>query len=343
MPLHGDQITALAKLIARQWDGEKILMFASDHFDLDLEAKVPAGGLLDWAICLLSDRNLPPNDQILLETLEKHGNAAIRAAATELLHPKHFPPTAEAFDAIVVGSRPFVNRDKLREELRRFTRAETRVLVIRGPEPCGKSYSWELLQHVAWTQAAAKAQPLSLKDTAYTPREFVEQVFSLLDLDPARLPRMTDQPQPAHVGPLVNAFMGQLGNLQRRYWLIVDDLNDPGVAPAVRETAYALALAVEKTKPDNLWVALIGYNAEITEFDLFNIAKEDARFYDAEHLAKFLQSISNAGPKPLTEDRALEIATLELTRFPKLTKAAMAEVTISVVGLAENLKLGLQP
>lgn len=343
MPLNGDEVRRLTEVIAQWWDVPTLQQFANDNFSIDLANKVPAGGLFERAFKLISDMNVPPNDRILLDAFEMYGNAAIRAIAQDLLKPKYFSPTGHPHDAIILGRAAFVDRDGLRQALPPFTGAQTRVLIVRGPDACGKSYTWELLRLLAREQLGAIAQRLRIKDPRITPREFVAQAFSLLDLDVNKLPPLPDQPQLAHVDPLVNAFKGQMVKLPKRYWLVIDDLNDPQVTRDVRETAYALAYAVEETQPENLWVALLGYNSEVADTDLRWVAQEDARFFDATHLGTHFESLAAAGPKPLTAERAREIAKVIMTSLAVPTKDAMAKLTQDVEAIGEKLKAGLQP
>lgn len=348
MPLTGAQITRLANELAKEWDIPTLNLFASDYLDINLDKLTLGSELKERAFKLITMLNsqLPPRDGEMLEKLRVCHNARLRNVAIELLTPLFFSPTEDPHDAIVLGKTVFVDRAELRQKLREFTSPSpytTRVLIIRGDEPCGKSYSWSFLRHLAATSVGAIPQRLRLKDTSYTPKELIEQVFSLLDMDRTKLPPMIDEPQLAHTGPLMNAFKGQLAALQRRYWLAIDDINDPSVTPPIRETTYAIAYSVEEARPENLWVALLGYNALITDDELRWVAQDDARFPDAALLAEHFQYMANAGPKPLRLPKAREYADLLLAKYPELTKEAMTKLTPLIERFGEKLKMGQRP
>ena len=91
---------------------------------------------------------------------------------------------------------------------------------------------------------------------------------------------MADEPQLARIHPLINSLMGQVVHLKRRYWLAIDDINDPAVTPPIRDVLYAIACSVEDDRPENLWLALLGYNSLITDSELRWVAQDDARFPD---------------------------------------------------------------
>jgi hypothetical protein len=171
----------------------------------------------------------------------------------------------------------------------------------------------------------------------------MEQVFLLLDLDQSVLPQLTDDPQLARIEPLINAFIGKLPSIKNRIWLVVDDLNEPDVTPAIRDTALAMARAVELQKPENLWLALLGYNAEIQDPDLLRAAVDHAEFPNAKFVADHLVLVAGASPVPLTAQRAKEIADLLFVKYPGRDKVSMTKMTLEIERLGEKLKAGQQP
>lgn len=348
MPLTGAQITMLAQAIDAEWDLNTLTLFASDKLDVQLGNLAPDGDLKERAAKLINALNasIPPRDTEFLEGLRRAGNATLRTLAGELLVPAFLSPTNDPHDAIVLGRQVFVNREKLRKKLRDFTSPNpytTRVLVIRGEGPCGKSYSWPFLRHLARVTTGAQAQQLRLAPGGYTPRGFVEQVFALLRLDKRELPPMTDDPQLARIDPLINVFKGLIPSLPRPVWLVVDDINAPAVTPPVREAAYAIAYAVEEVKPDHLWVALLGYNAPITDDELRFAATDDAQFPTAKDLAEHFCHVARAGQAPLDDGQAMSYATVLLSGYPQLTKEAMTSLTKEIERMGEKLLRGERP
>jgi hypothetical protein len=348
MVLNGAQINQLADEIMLHSSVAALDMYAS-YLGITLSNLAPQGSLKEKAVKLITHLNgqIPPKIDQFLELLVQQGNAALRAAANQLLKPTYYSPTNDAHDAIILGRTAFVARDRLRELLRDFTvpsHLTTHVLVVRGDEPGGKSYSWQFLRHLAISVAGAQPMRLRLSKTSYTPREFFEQVYLLLDLDPKTLPELKDDPQLARIDPLINAFKGKLNTLAKRYWLVIDDLNDASVTPAICETVYALASSVEEIVPANLWVALLGYNEPIADPELRHVASEDAEFPTPEYVAKHLELVSKGSPNPLTTKKAEEIASMLFGKFPKkLDKEAMIQMTNHLETLGEKLKQGLQP
>ncbi len=349
MPLTGQQITYLAQVFDEQWTAPTLHMFA-DKLNVNLDNVAPnALGVTfkQRAVQFINIMNAsrPPRDRELLEQLRLDGNAILREVANKLLTPGFVSLTADPHDAIILGRKAFIGRTDLRQVIREFTNPtpwSTRVLIIQGDQPGGKSYSYEFLRHLALSVVGALPQRLQLKDKGYTPRDLVEQSALLLGLDLSGLPKMTDDPQLARIDPLINWFKGKLPTLAKAYWLVIDDLNEASVTPATREAAYALAYVAEEVKGD-LWVALLGYNWPVTDPDLRFIAQERAQFPNAASVAQHFECIAKTSPKPLTATEAQEIAMLLFTQFSTIDKENMIKLTMQVERLGERLSRGLHP
>jgi hypothetical protein len=351
MPLTDPQIEELADAIEQHLDDNTLLLYATDLGVPLANQTVGVRTLRERAVGFIKYMNsqLPPRDAELLEMVRTRANAALQTVAARLLTPAYFSPTNDPHDAIVLGQRAFIARPDLRSRLRAFTtgvnQATTRMLVVRGSSPSGKSYTWEFLRHLAF--ASVGAQPfrhrLKGKGEQYTPRQLFEDVFHLLDLKTSTLPTLTDDPQLSRLDALVTTFKGKIVGLKRRYWLVIDDLNDPSVTPAIREAAFAIAQSAEEVKPQYLWVALLGYNEPILDPDLRFIAQDDAEFPNPFFVAQHLRTLSNAGPKPLDDGEETEIADLLFQKFTTLDKAAMTELTILVERMGEKLRKGERP
>ena len=344
MTLTAEQMSRLVSKIASDWSLPALQMMVSDLGGI----AVPQGLDLDeTALRVITELNstLPPRDVELLRKLEQVAPPAVRTLATELRAPPYFPPD-DPHDALVIGKAAFVNREDLRARLRDFsfpTLNSTHVLIVRGEQPCGKSYTWRFLRHLA-RASGAQAPKLDLEATAYTPSDLVRDVFQYLNLDLGRLQPMTDDPQLARIEPLIAAFVGQIQVMDGpRYWLIVDGLNSPHATQAVRECVFALAKAVQENLPDRLWMALLGYNPPIEEPDLSDVVQDDARFPDPECVAMHLSLMAAAGGHSIAKSRAREIADALFEPFNPPDKAAMIQLTPLVEKMGEALRAGNQP
>jgi hypothetical protein len=326
-------------------DLPRLALIATD-MGVNLGSWVPEGSLRDRAFKFISRLNseIPPRDRVFLEWLRGRGNAIVRDMVDRLLTPTYLEPEDGERNAIVLGRAPFIGRPDLRAAIEPFTnpsRLTTRVLVVRGEKPGGKSYSWGYLQHLAFSTVGATPFRMSLKNTNYTPRDLLVRALDLLRLDSSRMPPMIDDPQLARIEPLINWVKGQLPLLDRPYWLVIDDLNDESVTVETREAAYALAYCAEEARMD-LWVVLLGYNRPITDSFLGSIAIDEASFPDAELVARHLERLARSSPMPLPLAQAREYATLLFSKYPVIDKENMTKLQMDVQDIGQKLRSGLQ-
>ena len=296
MPLTGTDVARLAGTLDAQLDLPGLQLLAAD-LGITLAGVTGGGTIKMQALELISHLNgsMPPRDRELLEKLRNHPNAEMKRVAADLLAPTFLSPTGDPHDAVLLGKLAFVARPELRRVIREFTSPtpnSTRVLVVRGEHPGGKSYSFEFLRHLAFS--AVGAQAIRVRALGIdSPRELLRRALLQLGLSTATLVDPTDAPQPARaVEALMPSFSGELLKLNARFWLAIDDLNDEKVTRELRESALAMAKSVEELKSQYLWVALLGYNDPITDNELRHIAIEDAEFPSEVVAAEFLEIVA---------------------------------------------------
>ena len=236
MSLTPSQVLKLAEEIDANMDAGRLTLLAARLN----ERPVDTGTLKARAFELIDrlNRDRPPRDRELLQAIRHDGNATLYRLANELLTPGFFPG-GDPHHALMLGKVPFVGREPLRDQIQEFTsfapNLSSHVLIVSGKEPSGKSYTWHFLHHLARSTAGAEPIRLPRKGTSYTPREFLFNAMVLLGLEErSALPQLTDSPQEVRTSPLLNVFKGSLVNLKKPYWLVVDDLNEPGVTTEIR-------------------------------------------------------------------------------------------------------------
>lgn len=355
MLLSGAEVVRLSREVERQLALDALTIQLS-NIGLDLGAIAPGGSLYERAYAMLVhvQQLRPPRTRELLRAMQTWGNAAIAAVATELLTPPYFSPTDDPIDATLIGRAAFVNRRDLREAARTFAlhaAGGSHVLVVRGTRPCGKSYTWQYLSHLAVSRAGARPQRVQLAKRPFTPRSLVEHVALLLDLPLRDLPPLSDDPQLARIDSLIAWFKGKIPGLATPCWLVIDDLNDERVEPAIRDTAFALAFAVEETKPPNLWVVLLGYNDPLSDPELRYVEQEQAQFPTTADVSAHLEALATSVQQPLAPGFADALAArlcapviaLAEDAPPATVKAAMLAVTVNIERAGEKIRQGVHP
>ena len=348
MKLLPNQIRLLVDHIDLYWNPERLDLFASD-MGVNLYNEVQPGNMRAITYEFISGLNSeqPPRIGQMLTLLAQDPNPALRAVAERLNRRPYESPTGDEHDAVLLGDLAFIGRPELRDILREFSYADAlseRLLVVRGGEPCGKTYSWWFIDHLA-KQAGADVQRIRLKDADYTPRQLFTAVRVQFELSKYGFPKAKDDPQESKIHPYIIWLKGRLAKLDRHCWLVIDDLNHPNIKPSTREAAYAIGKLAQVNKR-NLWVVLVGYNEAITERELRMRKEETPQFPSEEAVARFLQYVATLGPRPLTSERAQQIAEAAYQKQRQeceSLKDAMERLTPYIEDIAEQLKVGNQP
>ena len=171
--LNGEEVSWLANELDQAWTVDKLSVFLSDELDIDFTKLAPGLGLKERVVELVKvlTKDLPMRDREFLEKLEAVGNAQLKNAARKLLQPSYLSPTKDPLDAILLGAEAFVDQRRSEEG----TAQVHEPLAVHharadhpGGRPCGKSYSWSFLRHLAWASVGATAIPVPLCRTGYT-------------------------------------------------------------------------------------------------------------------------------------------------------------------------------
>lgn len=84
-----------------------------------------------------------------LQAIRFHTIATAATATAGLQGPRPEGGSPDPFGAYLLKGRPFLDRRVLRDHLRRLADGSAEILVVSGPPGSGRSYSWELIVHVA--------------------------------------------------------------------------------------------------------------------------------------------------------------------------------------------------
>jgi len=144
---------------------------------------------------------------------------------------------------------PFLNRLKLRESFRRLDAPTgSSVLIINGPPKSGKSYSVELLYHVAQERAAPAARGVNVPvglitlqrgmGASLSPEALAQMITTRINSNPKPLPQLNEAD--SNVTPdrmnvhLCKWIIDNVNNTGEKWWLVLDGLNDPDLTPISR-------------------------------------------------------------------------------------------------------------
>jgi hypothetical protein len=355
MPLRSDEIRELASSLNVEWNFARLKLVASDWFSLTLEDLAPLNSeKIEYATAFVSKVNELGRDHEFLLRLQGEGNANIQRIAIKLLTVPFISTQDEnAYFAISLESTPFIGRNELRRNIENFSnpqvrRKKSRVLIVSGSKPCGKSITKEYLRHLAEEVAGAQfAVPLDMSQLKPTVKEFFKAIGSKLrlDFDNPPFPDLEDEPQEAReIIPYIFWLEGALSKKNGAYWLTIDELNHAQVTKIAREAAYEVARWAQEYR-GNLWVALLGYNEPVTDHDLRRGAVLDiAEFPPKSAIVEYFMTLAKKGGMvDLQQDEVETWTDKVLNKYPKLDKETMMNLTDKLEDIGEDLLDGQQP
>ena len=140
----------------------------------------------------------------LLHAIEQdHTTPNITRTLGKIKKTHYTSPTNKVTDAILLGSKAFVNRDKLRQHLRDFSHADpfsARVILISGEPVTGKTHSWLLIRHLATQIGNARPVCVGLNQLSpCEPLQLMERIRRVLSLSKQDWPELADSPQDSQI------------------------------------------------------------------------------------------------------------------------------------------------
>ncbi|MEN4478759.1 hypothetical protein [Mycolicibacterium cosmeticum] len=263
----------------------------------------------------------------------------------------------DPFEArLLRGSRrPMINRQDLRSNLRRFFSTDSRdrlkVLTVRGPGRCGKSFSFELMKHIACDRSDLKLIHIDFSTAALGNR-----AVDLMNMICGRLkmPDLVDTPPgPESSAPpngdtaddrdettqtrfavnLVNKFVGVYEPLDgATRVLVIDGLNRVNLKSEVGHLVAALAVQVVRDQLPDTQLVLMGWDGTFDQGLAFDVLNEDISEITPAHVRLFFEGL--VSDDPLNPDELDKIVGEAMTGAAELDvlERQVREVALRLVG-----------
>lgn len=216
--------------------------------------------------------------------------------------------------AVLSDDTVFFDRKPFREKLEKINTHEARrILVVKGGEKCGKSYSDKLIRLEA---KECQYNTISIKLKTLPKKDGVEKLaMKLARRMKPDVPNMTAPEQGTESGvrwayhPLMDWTLGWMQQASGTWWIIFDEFDQDLVSNDVYQFLVHLASAMEYDVP-NCRMAMLGFDQDIPpEWDNRHRLEEIADL-ELQHLEDFFKGLFlQRGLQPeeqVTKDLALE-------------------------------------
>ncbi len=216
------------------------------------------------------------------------------------------------------GRRPFINRSDLRQRLQELLDESYPVLIIRGPEKCGKSFSYKLLEQVTPPGVQPLHIDFSSPGSGRRARDLMEVLCSRMGIPPkpATARRTTDV---RHASELVNDLVGKYAAEPRpRRVLVIDGLNRVDLAKDVNHVVARLIAEVSNNQLPGIQLVLVGYADTFDQQFQPVVLVEDVASITPTHVAQFYTKLGEADGQPLSDEAVQGLVTRALAAAPPL-------------------------
>lgn len=225
---------------------------------------------------------------------------------------------ADPYFRSVVAQRPFVDRTILRAHLKDLlSNSLSRVLVVTGERPCGKSYTWTFARQPDLLDGFT---PVLVDLADWSDPSVPIDVMSSVALQ-LKLPRPTVDEHAqgaAQAQRLRDWLVGQLNarDPSGRWLLVFDSLDHVAQREETLQLIEFLAGAAIRQRLDGLRVILLGYANRIPIRPLESVLTEEIRDIGAPELKDFFLTLVQQ-EKLAISDQAIDLAVQDvLNRLP---------------------------
>jgi hypothetical protein len=246
-------------------------------------------------------------------------------------------PVAERYAMRLLrpGNRPFINRVSLRDRLQRLIEEGYPVLIVRGPDRTGKSFSYDLLEQVlpddirlAWVDFSSSGSGRSATDLA-------DLLYARFALDrPAATGRRTTGTRRAI--ELVHHFTGLYNRTESgKTILFVDGLNRVDLQRDTLAFVSQLIADVSRGQLNDVQLVLAGYAEQFDAQYAAKVLVEDVVPLTRTDLQTFFEACAQDAGKSLAADEIGAILETVLEDEPKIDELAARARTeaLTIMGL----------
>ncbi|MCK7625275.1 hypothetical protein MUU72_19555 [Streptomyces sp. RS10V-4] len=243
--------------------------------------------------------------------------------------------TRDTFRSCVLqgGTAAFIDREDLRETLRRFVAdPEKSVLLVDGEPDSGRSYTYTFLRHIGQHSGFRPAR-VTLSRTS-TARQVLERLAAFVGGqdagDEPSGPAGTGGPAPS-LEDAVHRMVGRATAADERYWLVLDECDKLDPHSDVWDFIGQLALAVYEhaaLRGDRApRLVLLGYGRSMRPlpYDLRgSLCWDTARVIEADDLRRFFDQLFRESPPAALDGGDGEIAGLVEVAVAEVLRAVRA-------------------
>jgi hypothetical protein len=338
MPLTADQrIRLMAALEGAFPDKDALeLMFFGADLPKSLAAVTTASGLRSILRELITHADAEGWLPALVQEAAKANPHPPLVAFRDEIKPLIVAASANHYRVLLMGDRPLIDREPLRDGVERLGKGQKRILVVDGEPVTGKSHSIWFIRYLRDQQKTfnliwvdlrelAAAAPDGVVDPAAIARSMALQM-SMPDLVRPR----EEETWAAWSNEFCDALTGRMAAAASPWWLVIDNFS---AVPLPHDSLGLVKKLCERLAINipNLFMVLLSYKDSIPATVEPDVERETIEPVDEGHIGLFFKALYDSRPKVVSDaiiaQRVAEVLRAVPPDHPRRLEAIAAEVT----------------
>jgi hypothetical protein len=184
---------------------------------------------------------------------------------------------------LVFGKQPFLNRSELRPALQEFLFKLDGpcVLLVNGPKRSGKTYTFELIEHVRRRRQDFSTVWADFGGELLPPESVASRLVARMGVSTKDMPKPGLETMSNYVGKLTDWVVEQALATGKRWCFLLDGIRDDTLVNDTRNFIHQLARTIERGAPnDYLRLVLLEYEEPLSHLQPSSIARDDLKSPD---------------------------------------------------------------
>ena len=347
MRLNGAQMREVRRALLDAYATRaELQLLLLDRLDKQLDHLALGNDLTEIAMNLVARANHESWIDALLDAAvqDRPNDGQLRELAAALPRGAGTNAGDDDFSVIFFRNRPLVDRDHLRDALRKLDESDgKRILIVGGESGSGKSYTAEVIEYLKAVRQFEVAHIDLLKFTAVQLEIDPYQLGKLIALEMGLEPPEAQgyEADARWIFWFSSWLKGKLRKENRTWWLVIDSFDRCNVRQSALDLVRDLAALADMGVP-NLRLVLISYGDTLPPSVERSIEREAIEQIGDAHLADFfIRYIAARAPERTPDELIAEIAADAIDRvtmeMKKHTHAPMQAMNDAVVAECDRI------
>jgi hypothetical protein len=219
------------------------------------------------------------------------------------------------YDAwLLRGNRALIDRQTLREKLRTLgDQMGSRILVVDGDPVSGKTYSLQLINHLADFLGAFKVVwvdlvRLAARNPTIEPERLARHIAEQMRLNVASLRPKGAEQDATWIEHFGTWLTGELADRNEQWWIVIDHFLRVPLSQQTKDLVEELAVRIDMNIPQ-LRLVLLSYRDDLPLAGGGGVEREEIKRIDVDDLTNFFRKVyADRGLDPTPAEIAKAIA-----------------------------------